>query len=184
MVSFFGAPQVCLIHACSFSLPQWLAHSYLELIEVYFTLHVASSLSSVTSATTSMPTSAGETASNTATAARTQTNQGSIASGPVSQTVGSAATDVVTSTFTTTARGSAATSGVSTSPGGPENPFPQCHEAEGPYAPFCQPTNGSDVYVGETYYSTKATVGNSESVLTWLSHLGSRLFSHQFYHNP
>lgn len=184
MVSFFGAPQVCLIHACSFTLPQWLLHSYFELIEVFFALHVASSLSSVTSATNSMPTSTGETASNTATAARTQTNQGSIASGPVFQTFGSAATDVVTSTFTTTARGSAATSGVSTSPGGPENPFLQCHEAEGPYAPFCQPTNGSDVYVGETYYSTKATVGNLESVLTWLSHLGSRLFSHQFYHNP
>ena len=30
--------------------------------------------------------------------------------------------------------------------------FPVCHDSSGPFAPFCQPTNGSDVWVGETYY--------------------------------
>lgn len=161
-----------------------LLYCCLELIEVFFTTHAVSSLSSVTSTTTLIPTRVVETTSSTAAATRNQINQDSTVSGSTSEAVGSAATDVVTSTFTTTSRSSAATSGVSTSPGASENPFPQCHEADGLYAPFCQPTNGSDVYVGETYYSTKATVGNSESVLTWLSHLGSRLFSHQLYHNP
>lgn len=30
--------------------------------------------------------------------------------------------------------------------------FPVCYNIEGEFAPFCLPTNGSSVYVGETYY--------------------------------
>jgi len=60
----------------------------------------------------------------------------------------------VTSTPSTTTSSSVATN--TSNPGeGPNNAFPECHEAEsGPFAPFCQPTNGSDVWVGETYYVT------------------------------
>ncbi|KAI9818276.1 MAG: hypothetical protein M1826_001420 [Phylliscum demangeonii] len=32
--------------------------------------------------------------------------------------------------------------------------FPACHVSDGPLRPFCQPTDGSDVWVGETYYVT------------------------------
>ncbi|KAI9871018.1 MAG: hypothetical protein M1830_003526 [Pleopsidium flavum] len=32
--------------------------------------------------------------------------------------------------------------------------FPVCHDSSGPFRPFCQPTNGSDVWVGETYHVT------------------------------
>ena len=70
-----------------------------------------------------------------ATATGSQSSQASAASASTSEAVGYAATDIVTTTFSKTA-------------------FPQCHDAFGPSAPFCQPTDGSDVYVGETYYST------------------------------
>ena len=30
--------------------------------------------------------------------------------------------------------------------------FPVCHNMDGDFAPFCLPSNGSSVYVGETYY--------------------------------
>jgi hypothetical protein len=37
------------------------------------------------------------------------------------------------------------------SPGGAYTP---CHNIDGPFAPFCNPSDGKELYVGEVYYST------------------------------
>lgn len=163
MSLFSGSSNLAIICLLS-SLSQWHLHGHLELTDASVTTHVASSLASAPYSAAAAFTSAVETRSSIATATGFQSSQADAASGLTPEAVGHEATDIVTTTFSTTA-------------------FPQCHDAFGPIAPFCQPTDGSDVYVGETYYSKKATVGNLGSVLTCSSHLGSRLFSRQLYHN-
>ena len=76
---------------------------------------------------------------------------------PVLTTVNGVATTISAApaslTATTTSKGDAdaTTSGaVPTSTGG--GSFEVCYNMEDAYAPFCKPGNGSDVYVGETYY--------------------------------
>ncbi|KAA6414392.1 MAG: hypothetical protein FRX48_01141 [Lasallia pustulata] len=98
-------------------------------------LEDTSSLASAPYSAAAAFTSAVETRSSIATATGFQSSQADAASGLTPEAVGHEATDIVTTTFSTTA-------------------FPQCHDAFGPIAPFCQPTDGSDVYVGETYYIT------------------------------
>ena len=57
---------------------------------------------------------------------------------------------------TTTSGGSAATTTVdpnaATPTGSPGGAYQPCHNTDGPFAPFCAPTNGSTVDVGDSYY--------------------------------
>ncbi|KAI9892704.1 MAG: hypothetical protein M1814_001124 [Vezdaea aestivalis] len=58
------------------------------------------------------------------------------------------------STPTSTDTSPAATDTDRYSPKPTDEGFIECHGSNGPYRPFCQPTNASDVYIGDTYYVT------------------------------
>ncbi|KAH0542652.1 hypothetical protein FGG08_002975 [Glutinoglossum americanum] len=51
--------------------------------------------------------------------------------------------------------------------------FPICHDSSGPFKPFCQPTNGSDVWVGDTYFVTwdPSFFGPNSTVSIWLNYV-------------
>ncbi|KAI9868182.1 MAG: hypothetical protein M1813_006927 [Trichoglossum hirsutum] len=76
---------------------------------------------------------------------------------PVVTTIDGVATtvDAPPAAFASTAPGEAIPSPSSGS-------FPVCHDSSGSFKPFCQPTNGSDAWVGETYFELFI-----QSLVTW-----------------
>lgn len=81
---------------------------------------------------------------------------------PVLTTVNGVATTISAAPASLTATTTSQTDKKSTASAGAEptatggGSFLACHNTDGAFAPFCKPDNGSDVYVGETYYGTLA----------------------------
>ncbi|KAH8679845.1 hypothetical protein BGZ60DRAFT_467851 [Tricladium varicosporioides] len=71
----------------------------------------------------------------------------------VATTISAAPASLTATTTSQTDKKSTASAGAEpTATGG--GSFLACHNTDGAFAPFCKPDNGSDVYVGETYYVT------------------------------
>ncbi|KAI9824624.1 MAG: hypothetical protein M1832_001714 [Thelocarpon impressellum] len=86
----------------------------------------------------------------------------------------------------------ATSTGSSGSPATPDGPtatggaFPACRGPTGPFAPFCQPANGTDVYVGDTYYVTwdPKAFGKKSTVVVALNYVDSEGGGSQAWQSP